>query len=93
LKIGCIVLAGGKGKRLGTEKSWVELGGQTLLQRAVANLEFLGSDIAIVRAPGTELPPVITSTSLKVVQDSVNDKDHWKVSSQGCRIPSINTTW
>jgi molybdopterin-guanine dinucleotide biosynthesis protein A len=74
LKTGCIILAGGKGRRLGREKAWVELGGSSLLQRAVSSLESLYSEIIIVKAPEGELPPVSAGVNLKVVQDSVGGK-------------------
>ena len=74
MKTGCILLAGGKGKRLGREKAWVELGGSSLLQLAVSNLEFLNSEIVIVKAPEGELPPVSARVNLKVVQDSIGGK-------------------
>ena len=74
LKTGCVILAGGKGRRLGREKAWVELGGKSLLQRAVSNLEFLNSEIVIVKAPEGELPTLSTGVNLKIVQDSVDGK-------------------
>jgi len=74
LKTGCVILAGGKGRRLGREKAWVELDGKSLLQHAVSNLEFLNSEIVIVKAPEGELPPVSAGVNLKVVQDSVGGK-------------------
>ena len=74
MKTGCVILAGGKGRRLGREKAWVELDGKSLLQHAVSNLEFLNSEIVIVKAPEGELPPVSAGVNLKVVQDSVGGK-------------------
>ncbi len=74
MKTGCVILAGGKGRCLGREKAWVELGGKSLLQHAVSNLEFLNSEIVIVKAPEGELPPVSAGVNLKVVQDSVGGK-------------------
>jgi molybdopterin-guanine dinucleotide biosynthesis protein A len=74
LKTGCIILAGGKGKRLGREKAWVEVRGKSLLQRAVSNLEFLNSEIIVVTTPESELPPVLDGVKLKVVHDSVSGK-------------------
>lgn len=74
MKTGGIILAGGKGRRLGREKAWVELGGSSLIQRAVSNLEFLNSEIVIVKAPEGELPPISARVNLKVVQDSVGGK-------------------
>jgi molybdopterin-guanine dinucleotide biosynthesis protein A len=75
LKTGCVILAGGKGRRLGREKAWVEPGGKSLLQHAISNLEFLNSEIVIVKAPEGELPPVSAGVHLKVVQDSVGGKE------------------
>lgn len=74
MKTGCVILAGGKGRRLGREKAWVELGGKSLLQHAVSNLEFLNSEIVIVKAPEGELPPVSAGVNLRVIQDSVGGK-------------------
>ena len=49
--ISAIVLAGGRGKRLGRDKATVELGGETLLQRVVRLVSQLSDDvIAVVRA-------------------------------------------
>jgi molybdopterin-guanine dinucleotide biosynthesis protein A len=69
LNIGCILLAGGKGSRLGRDKTWIELDGKTLLQRALSNLSYLGSEIVIVTAAGRVLPPFVAPVSLKVVND------------------------
>ncbi len=74
LKTGCIILAGGKGKRFGRDKTWVELRGKSLLQRAVSNVEFLGSEIIIVKAPEAELPPVSAGVNIKVAQDPISGK-------------------
>ena len=74
MKTGCVILAGGKGRRLGREKAWVELGGKSLLQHAVSNLEFLNSEIVIVKAPEGELPTVSAGVNLRVIQDSVGGK-------------------
>jgi molybdenum cofactor guanylyltransferase len=69
LKTGCVILAGGKGSRLGRDKAWVDLGGQTLLERAVANLELIGEQIVIVTANGQQLPPLRPLARLKIVTD------------------------
>ncbi len=74
MKVGGIILAGGKGNRLGREKAWVDIEGISLLQHAVSNLEFLQSEIIVVRAPESILPPVSASVNINVVQDIVNGK-------------------
>jgi molybdopterin-guanine dinucleotide biosynthesis protein A len=74
LNAGCIVLAGGKSSRLGQDKALVELGGQTLLQRSVNNLEFLGNEIVVVAAPGQRLPEIAATSRLKIVRDITSGK-------------------
>lgn len=74
MKVGCIVLAGGKSSRLGRDKASVELGGLTLLQRCVSNLEFLDSDIVVVAAPEQSLPSLRSKSRLKIVRDIASDK-------------------
>ena len=50
----CIVLAGGRSLRLGREKAREELGGESLLDRAVRRLDPLTTEIIVVVAPGRE---------------------------------------
>jgi molybdopterin-guanine dinucleotide biosynthesis protein A len=69
LKTGGIILAGGKGNRLGLDKAWVELGGQTLLQLAIGKLDGLCHEIIVVAAAGQKLPLVGASVGLKTVID------------------------
>lgn len=64
-----VILAGGKGSRLGREKAWVQINGQTLLERAIDKLGFLGKKIIIVRAPGQELPPFDITEDIEIVTD------------------------
>jgi len=64
-----VILAGGKGSRLGREKAWVQINGQTLLERAIDKLGFLGKKIIIVRAPGQELPPFNITEDVEIVTD------------------------
>ena len=74
MKVGCIVLAGGRSSRLGRDKASVKLGGQTLLQRSVCNLEFLKSEITIVAAPEQRLPRINSTARLKIVTDITSGK-------------------
>ncbi len=48
MNINCIVLAGGKGLRLGRDKALETIGGKSLIQRAVANLNSFNGDIIVV---------------------------------------------
>ena len=67
----CIVLAGGQSRRLGTEKAWEELGGESLLQRAVHRLVPLATEIIVVVAPGRRepLPPGQPGPNVTTVVD------------------------
>jgi len=51
------VLAGGEGRRMGGPKAGVELGGRTLLDRAVAAARAAGLTPVVLAKPGTPLPP------------------------------------
>jgi len=74
LSISSIVLAGGKGLRLGRYKALVELSGESLLQRVVSKLSFLNSEIIIVIAEGQQPPRVNGYTKLRIVTDAYPGK-------------------
>ena len=59
MDISCIVLAGGKGERLGRNKILHNVGGQTLLERVTWCLSTFDSDIILVVA-ADQLPPQLT---------------------------------
>jgi molybdopterin-guanine dinucleotide biosynthesis protein A len=69
LSISCIVLAGGKGLRLGRYKASVTVNGEGLLQRVVSRLSFLSSDIIVVIARGQQLPCVAGYPGLRIETD------------------------
>jgi molybdopterin-guanine dinucleotide biosynthesis protein A len=68
LDISCIVLAGGKGLRLGRKKTLETINNATLLQTVVSQLAFLNSDTIIVTA-NEESFPRLTGSKLRVVTD------------------------
>jgi molybdopterin-guanine dinucleotide biosynthesis protein A len=70
LEIGCIVLAGGKGLRLGRDKALETVDGQSLLQRVVTQLDSFSSEIIIVTAKGKSLPQFLRNPSFRVVADA-----------------------
>ena len=72
--ISSIVLAGGKGLRLGRYKALVELDGESLVQRVVSRLSFLNSDIIIVLAEGQQPPQVTGYQKLRIVTDAYPGK-------------------
>ena len=56
LRVGGIVLAGGKSTRMGTSKALLPFGPETMLQRVVRILGAIVSPIVVVAAPAQELP-------------------------------------
>ncbi len=69
MSVNSIVLAGGKGVRLGRNKVIETVGSRSLLQRAVLSLSFLKSEIVIVTATKQPLLQSIDYPKLKVVTD------------------------
>ena len=74
MSISSIVLAGGKGLRLGRYKALVELDGESLVQRVVSKLSFLNNEIIIVIAEGQQPPWVTGYTKLRIVTDAYPGK-------------------
>jgi molybdopterin-guanine dinucleotide biosynthesis protein A len=46
--VSCIVLAGGEGKRLGTDKAFLRIGGRVLIEGIVEKIACIGDEIIIV---------------------------------------------
>lgn len=46
--ISCVVLAGGAGKRLGTDKAFLRIGDRTLIERIVEKIARIGDEVVIV---------------------------------------------
>jgi molybdopterin-guanine dinucleotide biosynthesis protein A len=74
LDIGCIVLAGGKGLRLGRDKTLEVIGNSNLLQRVVSQLSSFNSDIIVVVARGKSLPQFSGYPRFRIVADIYPDK-------------------
>ena len=70
MDIGSIVLAGGRGLRLGHDKALEIVSNRSLLQRVVSYLGFLNGDIIIVTAANQVLPQFVDHPKLKVVADT-----------------------
>lgn len=56
MSISCIVLAGGKGLRLGRDKLQEVIGGRSLLQWVISGLSCFNTDIIVVTSRGRDLP-------------------------------------
>ena len=70
MAINSIVLAGGKGSRLGYEKALETVGNKNLIQRVVFSLSFLNNDIIIVTTAKQFFPQFISSPKLRRVTDT-----------------------
>ncbi|MBI2911543.1 MAG: molybdenum cofactor guanylyltransferase [Chloroflexi bacterium] len=68
-----IVLAGGKGRRLGRDKALVPVAGEPLLVRVLRRLEPLEGDRLIVVARGRPSFPFPLAENVRVVEDRVAD--------------------
>jgi molybdenum cofactor guanylyltransferase len=69
LDVSCIVLAGGKSRRLGRNKVVEKIGDQSLLERVVSSLSVFESEIIIVAARESSLPQLTNYPRLKLVND------------------------
>jgi len=74
LDVSSIVLAGGKGLRLGRDKALAELDGENLLQRVISRLGFLNSEIIVVVAGAEQSVQVVNDSNLKIVTDAYPGK-------------------
>ena len=64
-----IVLAGGRSRRMGTPKAWLDWHGEPLLRRVVGLVaRGAGGPVIVVRAPGQELPAL--PAGVRVVEDA-----------------------
>jgi len=70
-----IVLAGGKSRRLGVNKAFLELDGQTLIERVVAGLRNIFSEIVIVtNSISCREMKSLFQNGPRVVEDIIEDK-------------------
>lgn len=56
--LGGVVLCGGRSSRMGAPKAWLDFCGEPLLARVVRRLAEAAWPIAIVAAPGQDVPPL-----------------------------------
>lgn len=74
MDISCIVLAGGKGLRLGRDKALETVGNKSLLQRVVSNLSLFNHEIIVVTARGQSLPQLVDYPKLRILRDAYPGK-------------------
>ncbi len=70
--VGGVVLCGGHSRRMGKDKAWLPLAGQTLLQRTVDRLVDVAEPIVVVRAYQQQLPPL--PSTVRVTSDAEPDQ-------------------
>jgi molybdenum cofactor guanylyltransferase len=58
LRVGGVVLCGGRSSRMGRPKAWLPFGGEAMLGRVVRLLGEVVSPIVVVAAPGQDVPPL-----------------------------------
>lgn len=71
---GFIVLAGGKGRRLGSYKALETINNESFIQRVVSSLIFFNSDIIVVIGKGQQLPEFTSYPKLRIVTDAYPGK-------------------
>jgi molybdenum cofactor guanylyltransferase len=69
LDVSCIILAGGKSIRLGRNKVVEKIGNQSLIERVVASLASLNSDLIVVATEESIIPQLTNFPRLKRVND------------------------
>ena len=69
MDISCIVLAGGKGLRLGRNKVLESVGNRSLLERVITSISLLKCDIIIVTASGQSFPQLTGYPELRIATD------------------------
>lgn len=74
MNINCIILAGGRGLRLGRNKILETINNTSLLQRVISQLRFLDSTLIIVTARGQSFPELSGNPELKIVTDTYPGK-------------------
>ena len=72
MTLGAVILCGGQSRRMGQPKAWLPFGRERLLQRVVRLVSTAAEHVAVVAAPGQELPPLPASVVL--ARDPVRGK-------------------
>ena len=69
METSCIILAGGKGSRLGNDKVSETVGKRSLLQRVISCVSPLSNDIIIVTAGEQTFPELVDCNRLRIIND------------------------
>ena len=95
-----VLVAGGQSRRMGRDKRFLELGGQSLLQRALSVLQSLFPEVLVALA---EPLPQLKGNGYRIVTDLIPDcatlgglytglasASHPRVFAVGCDMPFLN---
>ncbi len=69
MDVGCIVLAGGRGLRLGRDKVLATIGGRSLLQQTISHVGRICKEVIVVTAGKRDLPCAADHLRLRQVAD------------------------
>ena len=83
-----IVLAGGKGRRLGVKKHLLEIGGRSLLEIVVARVSVVSGDVIVVASPADTIS--IRFRGIKVVSDVVPGRGPLSGLHAGLRVAKFD---
>jgi len=72
MRVGGIVLCGGKSLRMGRPKAWLPVGDEVMLQRVVRTLRGVVGPVVVVAAPGQDVPPL--PDDVPIARDPVEDR-------------------
>jgi molybdenum cofactor guanylyltransferase len=72
MRVGGIVLCGGRSSRMGRPKAWLPFGGELMLQRVVRVLREVVEPVVVVAAPGQDVPPL--PSEVEIVRDEIEGK-------------------
>src|SRR6266545_1645937 len=72
MRIGGIVLCGGRSSRMGRPKAWLPVGEEVMLQRVVRVLREVVGPVVVVAAPGQDVPPL--PAGVEIVRDEVEGR-------------------
>ncbi|MCZ2342876.1 MAG: molybdenum cofactor guanylyltransferase [Bacteroidales bacterium] len=72
MRVGGIILCGGRSTRMGTPKAWLPIGTETLLARTVRVVAAVVSPVAVVAAVDQRLPPL--PPDILILRDEIADQ-------------------
>ena len=72
MRVGGIVLCGGRSSRMGRPKAWLPFGDEVMLQRVVRVLREVVDPVVVVAAPGQDVPTL--PAEVEIVRDEVEGR-------------------